>query len=86
MRGLGKAEQTINVKEGAGPAMTYSLDQLIAAVQAAGGDPHRFPQARGTPSQAGRGQSEQPERGAVTLALPAAGTDARRPPPVPLAS
>ena len=43
MRGLGKAEQTINVKDGGGGKTTYSLDQLIEAVIAAGGNPDRFP-------------------------------------------
>jgi hypothetical protein len=42
-RAVGKADQTVNVKD-VGPAKpTYNLDQLIAAVIAAGGDPDRFP-------------------------------------------
>jgi hypothetical protein len=40
---LGKPDQTLNVKDVRPPKATYSLDQLIQAVIAAGGDPDRFP-------------------------------------------
>jgi hypothetical protein len=40
---IGKPDQTLFVKEESVPKPTYSLDQLIAAVRAAGGDPDRFP-------------------------------------------